>query len=471
MKTYDIVILGGGAAAFASAIKANELKAKAALINEGLPLGGTCVNVGCVPSKAMLYPGEVLHLFTHHGIKGLPIFSSHNGTRISFSDLIQEELTLVSNARKEKYEKVLNELDSVSLFEGKARFLSTHEVEVNGEILKGKKFLIATGSKAEIPSIPGIQESGYLTHIEALKLSHQPKSLAVLGAGPVGLEFAQMFSRLGTKVTIISRRERILPSHEPQLAKELERIFQKEGIQILHKTQITKVVKEKELKRLILQSEGEVQELVCDEILAASGKKPNTKDLQLEKPEVKTDSKGAVITQDTLETSAPHVFAAGDVTNLPMRLETTAGKEGTLAAMNALTGTKKTIDYNSVPASIFTDPALSWVGLTDQQAVNQGYSCSCHVLSLDKIPKAQILRKADGVIKMVIDAKTRKILGVHVLAPYSPEFISTAALAIQKKMTVEELTDLLFVFPTLSESLKTAALSFTTDISKLSCCV
>jgi mercuric reductase len=469
---FDFVILGGGAAAFGAAIKANELKVKTALINEGLPLGGTCVNVGCVPSKAMLYPGEILHLFSHHGIKGLPTLDpSIHGNKISFQDLIQEELEIVSKARQEKYEKVLNELNFVTFFEGKAKFVSSHEIEVKGEVIQGEKFLIATGSKTSVPPIPGLLESGYLTHIEALKLFQQPESLVILGAGPVGLEFAQMFSRLGTKVTIISRRERILPNLEPELALELERIFENEGIELLHKTQITEAAKVRGNKKLILETEGKRKELLCSEILLATGKKPNTRDLQLEKVGVKIEPNGAVITQPTLETSVPHIFAAGDVTNLPVRLETTAGKEGTLAALNALTGTEKTINYQSVPSTIFTDPPFSWVGLTDEQAAQKGYPCSCRTLSFDKIPKAQILRKSGGKIKMVIHRKTHEILGVHVLALSSPEFIAAAALAIQKKMTVEELTDLLFVFPTSSEALKTAALSFLTDISKLSCCV
>jgi mercuric reductase len=471
MKAFDFVIVGGGAAGFAAAIKADELGAKTAMINAGLPLGGTCVNVGCVPSKAMLYPGEILHLFAKHNIKGIPPCDlSKNGQNFSFHDLIEEELSIVATARMEKYIHVLQQLSHVSFIEGMGRFVSPHELEVNGTILKGEKFLIATGSKAEPPLIDGIKEAGFLTHVEALSLSQQPRSLLVLGSGPVGLEFAQMFARLGTKVVLVSRRERILPNGEPELAEKLEEIFQEEGIEILHNAIVLKANKVDGKKKIVLSIQGEIREIFGDEILVATGKIPNTKGLGLEDIGVALDAKKAIVTQPTLETSLSHIFAAGDVASLPMRLETTAGKEGTLAASNALAATKLSINYRSVPGTIFTDPQYAYVGLTDEEAQKQGYACACRVVDFGKVPKAAILRRKDGVVKMVVDASSQEILGVHVLAPHAAEFIFAGALAIQNKMTLEKFLEALPVFPTLSESLKIAAQAFVTDLGKLSCC-
>ncbi len=201
MNDYDLIIIGGGAGGFASAIRANELGAKTAMINSGLPLGGTCVNAGCVPSKALLNAGEIIHSVRNHGAPGIKLKMES----FDFRKVVEDELALVEYLRQEKYEKVLKNLANVSLIEGKARFSSRDTVEVNGKVLSGRKFVIATGSTASVPPIEGIREAGYLTHVQALKLKQQPRELLIVGAGPLGLEFAQMYARFGTKVTILER--------------------------------------------------------------------------------------------------------------------------------------------------------------------------------------------------------------------------------------------------------------------------
>jgi len=229
MKTFDLIIIGGGAGAFAAAIRANELKTKTAMINSGLPLGGTCVNVGCVPSKRLLRAGEVLHLAQNHKIPGIELEVKN----IDFPTLIKDELNLVFHMRQEKYEKVLGALESVSLLEGYAKFVSQNEIRVNEETLRAEKIIIATGSKAAVPPIEGIEETGYVTHIEALKLEQLPEKLIIIGAGPVSIEFAQMFSRFGSNVTIVKRSPGILRFAEPILTKQLSKILKGEGIDII----------------------------------------------------------------------------------------------------------------------------------------------------------------------------------------------------------------------------------------------
>lgn len=468
MKKFDLIIIGGGAGGFAAAIKANELGAKTLIVNSGLPLGGTCVNVGCVPSKALLWPGEVLNLAKNHKLKGLE-FKLRS---FDLKTIIEEELKLVEKLRRERYEKVIKNLSNVTFFKGKAKFISQNEIAVGKEIFQAEKFIIATGSTANVPPIEGIKEVGYLTHIEALKIKKLPKSMLIVGGGPVGLEFAQMYSRFGAKITILEFGPKILSQAEPELAEKLSQILKKEGISIETKAQVTKTEK-KAGKKLVfyLKKEGREKKLIAEEILLAAGKTPNTQDLDLERAGVKINERKAILVNSYCQTTSSHIYAVGDVAALPLRLETTAGREGTFAAENALNGTKNSIDYNSVPSVIFTDPQLAWVGLTDAQAIQKGIKCACQIISFEHLPKAQIIKRTEGLIKMVINAQTKQILGVHILAPNAGDLISQAAILVQNKMTIDEVINSLPPFPTMAEAIKLVAISFNKDITKLSCCI
>lgn len=465
-NTFDLIIVGGGAGAFAAVIKANELKAKTLMVNKGLPLGGTCVNVGCVPSKTLLWVGEVMHLARNHKIPGLDI----DVKGFDFAKVVTHELDLVSKLRAEKYEKVLNGLENVTHIEGKVNFISPNEVEANGQKYQAKKFIIAAGSTATVPPIDGIQEVGFITHIEALKLKQQPKELIVVGAGPLGLEFAQMYARFGTKVTILHRGPSIFRG-EKELTARLAEILTEEGITIKTNVQIKVASKEGD-KKVLAYTIGEREEKVsADEILLAAGKTPNTQDLALDRAGVEVDEKQAIKVNPNFQTSQSHIHAVGDITNGPLRLEPTAGREGTLAAENALKETQNSIDYNSVPWTIFTDPQLAGVGLTEDQQMEKFGTCMCKTVSFKDVPKAIIMNRTEGLIKMAIHPETKQIMGVHILAPNAGELIAEAMVLIKNRNTIDDVINSLPMFPTLSESIKIAALSFTTDISKLSCCV
>ncbi|MBI3089015.1 MAG: mercury(II) reductase [Candidatus Colwellbacteria bacterium] len=477
MKTFDLIVIGGGAGAFAAAIRANELKAKTALINTGIPLGGTCVNVGCVPSKTLLWAGEVLHQAKHHNIPGIELEIKN----FDFQKVIQDELSLVEHLRKEKYERVLQNLEYATRIDGKARFVSPKEVEVNGpafakasarkERLRADKFIIAAGSTANVPPIDGIRETGYITHIEALKLDRQPKELIVIGAGPVGLEFAQMYARFGTKVTILQRSGSILSQAEKVLADRLAEILIKEEITIKTNVEVRSARNEGGKKIISYMIDGKDEEVAGDEILLAAGKTPNTQELGADKAGIEIDEKHAIIANQFFQTSQSHIFAVGDVVNLPLRLETTAGREGTLAAENALTNSQKSIDYNSVPYTVFTDPQFAAVGFTEDEQLKKMGVCACRTVSFENVPKAMIMRRTGGLIKMAIHPSTKQILGVHILAPQAGELIAEAMMLIKSKNTIDDVTNSLPMFPTLSEAIKLVALSFTKDISKLSCCI
>ncbi|MEX0917178.1 MAG: mercury(II) reductase [Candidatus Paceibacterota bacterium] len=479
---YDFIIVGGGAAASAAAIKAHEQKKKTALINSGLPIGGTCVNVGCLPSKTLLFAAETMHHAKHHGIPGID--SGVNS--FDFKRVIEDELALVEFMRENKYRKTLEDMPLLDLIEGSARFVSENEIEVHpstgsgqaGEILSADKFLIATGSKANVPPIKGIEETGYLTHIEALQIKELPKEMVIVGAGPVGLEFAQMYARFGTKVTLLQRESVILPHAEQELVLQLKASLEKEGIAIALDANVEGAHKEGERKVVTYSQGGETKEVVCDQILLAAGKTPNTRELNLESAGVATNEQHAVVVSPTLQTSQAHIFAAGDVVALPRRLETTAGREGTIAAENALRladarsgQALKSIDYNTVPYAIFTDPQLASVGYTEEAQTNELGVCACRTVSFEQVPKAKIMRRTEGMIKMGIHPKTGVIMGVHILGPNAADLISEAMVLVKNKNTIDDVVNSLPMFPTLSEAMKYVALSFTKDINKLSCCI
>ncbi|MEE9566844.1 MAG: mercury(II) reductase [Desulfobacteria bacterium] len=467
MKKFDLVIIGGGAGGFAAAIRANELKAKTALINEGLPLGGTCVNVGCVPSKRLLWAAEVMHSANNHKIPGIEL----RVEKFDFQEVIQDERSLVSRLREEKYERVLRGLNSVTLVEGRAKFVSAKEVEVNGERITADRFIIATGSTASAPQIEGIEGVRYVTHIGALKLEKLPEKLLILGAGPVGIEFAQMYARFGSEVTIIKRSPGILRFAEKELTGRLAEILEKDGVRIISSAQIKSAHRTNGQKVLLVSSDGKVVEVAGDEILLATGKTPNTKGLGLKAAGFEVNEKEAIIVNHFLQTSQEHIYAVGDVASLPARYETTAGREGTLAAQNALTGSWEGIDYNAVPFTIFSDPQLAGVGFTEERQMKEMGVCSCKTISFDIVPKAIITNRTEGFIKMVAHPETGQIMGVHILAPNAGEIIAEAMMLVKNKNTIDDVANSLPMFPTMSEAIKIVALSFTKDVSKLSCCV
>ena len=467
MSHYDLIVIGGGAGGFGAAIKANDLGAKTALVHAGLPLGGTCVNVGCVPSKTLLRTAEVLHTATHHGIPGLELAVTH----LDVAAIVRDELALVHQLREEKYAAVLRELEHVTLIEGPARFADAHTIDVGGETLSADRFVIATGSTATVPPVAGLQDVGFLTHIEALRQERLPASLVVIGAGPVGLEFSQLYARFGARVTVLQRGPSIGVQTEPALAQRLVEVLEREGIRFVMNARVISVERAGSQKRVTYRVGDESLTVDAEEILLAAGKTPNTGTLRLDTVSVTVDARSAIIVNPACQTSAPHVYAVGDVAALPARVEMTAGHEGTLAVENALTGSQKRIEYDTVPYTVFTDPQLAGVGLTEDAQMERLGVCSCRTVSFEDVPKARILKRTEGLIKMAIHPDTTQIMGVHILAPDAGDLVAQGMTIIRNRNTIGDVIDSLPMFPTLSESIKWVALAFTRDISKVSCCV
>jgi len=456
MKHFDLIILGGGSAGFAAAMKANELEAKTLLVNNKVVgIGGTCVNVGCLPTKHLLYVGELMHKTR-----------AHNS---DFKKIIEEKNRLIEELRNEKYEEVLKSLPHVEFIEGSARFISQTEVKIGKNRYKAEKFIIAAGSSTFIPPIEGIEKVDYLTNIEALQLKKLPSSMIILGGGALGIEFAQMFSRFGTKVCLLQHADRIVPREEPELANLLQKYLQEEGIEICTKVEVKSIEQKGSEKIVKAVVDGREKTYNAEQLLLATGRRPNTADLGLEKLGIKLGRAGEIIVNEEMQ-AAENAWAAGDVLGEPM-LETAAAKEGMIAANNALSENKKRMDYTIMPHAVFTDPQLAGVGLTDEQAIRQGIACKCNTIPMKIVPKARAVRDTKGAVKVVIDTKTDKIIGIHILAPQAAELIHEGVMIVKNKMRVDEVIDTLHVFPTLSEAIKIAAQSFRRDVTKMSCCV
>lgn len=434
-----LVILGYGAAGFAAMIKANELGVKPILVGTGL-LGGTCVNVGCVPSKTLLHQGEI---------------AKQCGKKADFSSSMKLKDEVVEEMRKKKYENVLSSYD-VELVEGKAHFVSPKAVKVGDKFIEGDKFIIATGSSPSVPDIKGLREAGYWTNVEALS-SRKVDSLIVIGGRALGVEFAQMYARMGVDVALLQRSPVLLPDWEPEVSLEARNILEDDGVIVATDVKVKQIMKGSQ--KVVVTDKGEVE---ADEILMATGRRPNV-DINLEVAGVSLNENGGVKVDEALQTSNPNIYAAGDVIGGPM-LEALAGREGSVAAENAISGSRKGIDLISVPRAVFVQPNIASVGLREME-VPGGES---RKVMMKDVAKGRIVNSR-GFIKMVV--QRGRIMGVSMVGENAADVINEAALAIKMRATVDDLIDTVHLFPTMGEAIRIAAVSFKGDVEKMSCCV
>ena len=460
-----LIILGGGSAAFAAAIRAMELNARVTMINEGLPIGGTCVNVGCVPSKNLIRAAEALHRAAHPNFPGI---EAHARLQ-DFRQIIEQKRELVQRLRQEKYIDVVKQYENVRIVTGHGKLVDARTVEVNGERITADRILIATGAAPFVPDIPGLAKVDYLTNETAFELETLPESLVVLGGRYIALEAAQMFARFGTRVTILQRSPRILPTEMPDVTEEITRHLKAEGLEIVTGVQMERVEATEDGVVAIARVGGEMRRFVAEKILVATGRRPNTRDMGLEKVGVELDEKGFIRVDETLQTSVPGIYAAGDVLGENMFVYT-AAYEGKLAAENALTGEQKERDYTALPWVIFTDPQIAGVGLDEVQARQKGIDSEASVLPLSEVPRALAARDTRGFIKLIRDRQTDRLIGARIVAAEGAELLMEAALAIKFGITVQQLKDMFHPYLTLSEGIKLAAITFSKDVHQLSCC-
>ena len=460
---YDFLIIGSGAAAFSSAIKAIEYGEKVGMIERGT-VGGTCVNIGCVPSKTLLRAGEINHLSKDNPFIGLQTSAGE----VDLASLITQKDKLVSELRNQKYMDLIDEYN-FDLIKGEAKFVDASTVEVNGAKLSAKRFLIATGASPSLPQISGLEKMDYLTSTTLLELKKIPKRLTVIGSGYIGMELGQLFHHLGSEITLMQRSERLLKEYDPEISESVEKALIEQGINLVKGATFERVEQSGEIKRVYVTVNGSREVIESDQLLVATGRKPNTDSLNLSAAGVETGKNNEILINDFGQTSNEKIYAAGDVTLGPQFVYV-AAYEGGIITDNAIGGLNKKIDLSVVPAVTFTNLTVATVGLTEEQAKEKGYDAKTSVLPLDAVPRAIVNRETTGVFKLVADAETLKVLGVHIVSENAGDVIYAASLAVKFGLTIEDLTETLAPYLTMAEGLKLAALTFDKDISKLSCC-
>ncbi|PKO83963.1 MAG: mercury(II) reductase [Betaproteobacteria bacterium HGW-Betaproteobacteria-11] len=464
MNTLHIAIIGSGGAAMAAALKAVERGARVTLIERGT-LGGTCVNVGCVPSKIMIRAAHIAHLRRES-----PFDGGIAGTEpaIDRAKLLAQQQARVDELRQAKYESILADTSAISVLHGTARFKDarTLTVSLNEDDERELAFdhcLIATGASPVIPPIPGLAETPYWTSTEALASDAIPPRLAVIGSSVVAVELAQAFARLGSKVTVLARST-LFCREDRVIGEAITAAFRAEGIEVLEQTQASRI-DHANSKFTLATQRGEFS---VDRLLIATGRAPNTRELQLAAAGVAVDTQGAIVIDKAMRTGSPTIYAAGDCTDQPQFVYVAAAA-GTRAAIN-MTGGEAALDLSAMPMVVFTDPQIATVGLSAAEARLQGIETDSRTLGLDNVPRALVNFDTRGFIKLVVEVGSGRLLGVQAVALDAGELIQTAALAIRNRMTVQELADQLFPYLTMVEGLKLCAQTFSKDIRHLSCC-
>jgi mercuric reductase len=448
----------------AAALKAVELGAQVTVIERGT-VGGTCVNIGCVPSKILIRAAHVAHLR-----RSSPFDDGISSTApvVRRDRLLAQQQGRVDELRHAKYEGILDNNPSIQLLRGEARFkdartlivksMAGDEAEVSFD-----RCLIATGASAAVPPIPGLKETPYWTSTEALVSGAIPPRLAVVGSSVVAVELAQAFARLGSHVTILARST-LFSREDSVIGEAITAVFRTEGIEVLEQTRASQVAYAN--GEFVLTTEhGEVR---ADQLLVATGRTANTCCLVLDAAGVAVNAQGAIVVDSGMRTSASHIYAAGDCTDQPQFVYVAAAA-GTRAAVN-MTGGETTLDLTTMPAVVFTDPQVATVGSSETEAHLKGIETDSRTLSLDNVPRALINFDTRGFIKLVAEAGSGRLIGVQAVTPEAGEIIQAAALAIRARMTVLELADQLFPYLTMVEGLKLAAQTFTKDVKQLSCC-
>ena len=414
--------------------KAIEYGAKVGMIERGT-VGGTCVNIGCVPSKTLLRAGEINHLSKDNPFIGLQTSAGE----VDLASLITQKDKLVSELRNQKYMDLIDEYN-FDLIKGEAKFVDS-----------------------------GLEKMDYLTSTTLLELKKIPKRLTVIGSGYIGMELGQLFHHLGSEITLMQRSERLLKEYDPEISESVEKALIEQGINLVKGATFERVEQSGEIKRVYVTVNGSREVIESDQLLVATGRKPNTDSLNLSAAGVETGKNNEILINDFGQTSNEKIYAAGDVTLGPQFVYV-AAYEGGIITDNAIGGLNKKIDLSVVPAVTFTNPTVATVGLTEEQAKEKGYDVKTSVLPLDAVPRAIVNRETTGVFKLVADVETLKVLGVHIVSENAGDVIYAASLAVKFGLTIEDLTETLAPYLTMAEGLKLVALTFDKDISKLSCC-
>jgi len=455
-EKYDLAVIGAGPGGYVAAIRAAQLGMKVVCIDKRLTLGGTCLNVGCIPSKALLQSTELYAHVLHEG-QNLGLLSE--STSFDFAQMMSRKEQVVESL-VQGIAGLFNKHHIVFL-QGDAQFIDSHQLLVKNqdqqEIVEAKYILIATGSEPiALPTIP-FQHDKIVSSTETLSLKKVPQKMIVIGGGVIGVELASVYNRLGCHVTIIEMLPTICPSMDKAISKQLLQTLKKQGINFLLSTQVTNSKIHTDNVALDLKNEEGAQVIEAEIVLVAVGRKPYTDNLSLEKASIDVSKRGFILVDEFFRTNQPHIFAIGDVIEGVM-LAHRASQEGT-AVVEWINGQKSSIDYMSIPNVIYTYPEVASVGMTEQESSAAGFTILSGTSYFKGNPRARCAGETEGFVKIIADKKTTRVLGMHIIGPHASEIITTGVLMIQKKMRLQEVAETIFAHPTLSEAIKEAALA------------
>ncbi len=464
MKTQpDLVILGSGTTAFAAALRASELGAKTLMVEQG-KLGGTCVNWGCVPSKTLIHKASLYYAVRRSAQYGLKL----SAEPVDAPDLMNTKRVAVDQVRREHYQNVLETDPNIEIVYGHGQFISQKTLQVGPEVLHCERFLIATGGIPRSLDLPGLSQTGFLNSYSALNLDTVPKSLVIIGGGVIALEMGQMFERLGCQTTILERSERPLAEFDQRLTAQLCGILANEGLHQLFGVVIQRVEKGQDGGAIVYAKvNGRESRFQTERIMLAIGTAPATKGVGLETAGIELTPQGFVKVDSTMQTTAPSVWAAGDVTGPP--LIAPAGElEGEVAVDNMFSDRHRQVDHRCTPMGVFVDPEIAMVGQNLTQARAAGYDVVETFLDLSAVAKGHIVGQTKGALVLWVDRSKGMILGAQALAPRAADIIHEVALAIRCGLNVDSLANLIHVYPTISDGWRLIARQCQVNLKKLS---
>ncbi|GHO90578.1 mercuric reductase [Reticulibacter mediterranei] len=454
-NTHDIIVIGAGAAGSSAANTALSKGAHVALVERD-KIGGTCLNYGCDPTKTLLHIAHLLYQVRHSEHYGLTIPSaSADWSRVQA--YTQDVIRRIRGGTSSQASAELTH-KGIEVIHGEARFISPYALRVSDRSISAPRIIIAAGSQPVIPPVEGLAEAGFLTNVEALALPALPRRLAVVGGGAIGIEFAQLFHRFDVEVTVLEKGEQLLDTEDREMAELLCSLLEKEGISMQTGAELRKVEFVEGSKRLTIVSGGhEERQIEVDELLIASGRKPALASLHLSTAGVKEGKKGIEVDK-TLRTSAPHIWAAGDVTG-GYQFTHVADAQGKLAAHNAFSSQPQTFEDRVIPWVTFTDPPLAHVGKTEEQLRQEQVQYEATQMKFDAVERAITKGTTEGLVKLLVDSQG-EILGGHVLGDNGDDLLAPIILAMQTHTSVETLAKTIFPYPTLSEAVRWAASRF-----------
>ncbi len=449
-QEFDLAIVGAGPAGYVGAIRAAQLGARVALVERDR-IGGTCLNRGCIPSKALLHAAEAAEL---------ALKAPSWGVKVRFEGFELEKLREFRDRTVERMVKGVETLlrsYRIQVFRGEASFLDPVTLKIatgDGEQhVRARNFLIATGSEPVIPPISGADLPGVVDSDEITRLESIPQSLVIVGAGVIGMELATLYSVLGSKVTVLELLPRILPPADGAIASRFLALIRKRGVEVVTSVKVEAIEQEEDKLRVICSGEGPFQ-FLADKVILAVGRRPHTRGLNLEGIGVEME-KGFVKVDGFLRTSTPHIYAAGDCVGGALMAHK-ASYEGEIAVENAL-GHRRTPDYRAIPYCIYTFPELAGVGLTEEAAKEEGIDYEVATFPFTANARAWAMDSAEGIVKLIYEKGSRKLIGAHIMGPWAGELIGELALAVRLQLKVQEVACTVHPHPSLSEAVMEAA--------------